>query len=129
LTKAVSKGVIHVIDDEINIVSMASGALERDGYQVHSFTNTSIALDDIETTCRQMVSMIITDIRMPCHNGFEIARKTRAIVPEVPIIFMTVFEINLSEFNAVFPSLKGANLLQKPFHIDQLLEIVRKYES
>jgi CheY-like chemotaxis protein len=71
--------------------------------------------------------MVITDIRMPGHSGFEVARRTRTIIPDVPIIFMTAFEINSIEFGQLFPSLQVNDFLQKPFHVTRLLEVVQRY--
>ncbi|MDQ4012825.1 MAG: response regulator [Thermoproteota archaeon] len=93
------KGVIHVVDDERDIITVATVALEREGYTVHSFTNPKEALNDIEKRCKKKVSMLITDVRMPLHSGFEIARRTKDIVPDVPVVFMTAFEINSPEFD------------------------------
>jgi CheY-like chemotaxis protein len=67
---------------------------------------------------------------MPKHNGFEIARRTRAIIPDVPVIFMTAFEINPGEFDKVFPTLDGLNgFLKKPVTIQGLLKKVRQYDD
>jgi DNA-binding NtrC family response regulator len=109
------KGVIHVVDDERDIITVATAALEREGYTVHSFTNPKEALNDIEKRSKKKVSILITDVRMPLHSGFEIARRTKDIVPDVTVVFMTVFEINSPEFDRLFPSLQISDFLQKPF--------------
>lgn len=103
--------------------------LKSSGYDVHSFTKASEALEDIELKCRQHMSMIITDMRMPEYSGFEVARRARSVKPDVPVIFMTAFEINTSEFEKLFPSLKINEFLQKPFHMKKLLEVVRRYSD
>jgi FixJ family two-component response regulator len=123
------KGIIHLVDDDKEIVTISTKALTHNGYQVHAFTRPSEAIVDIETKCRTGVWMLITDLRMPEHSGFEIARRTREIVPDVPIVFMTGFEISTQEFDALFPSLHVNAFLQKPFQIDELLKVVKKYED
>jgi FixJ family two-component response regulator len=121
-----SDGIIHLVDDERDIVSAFTQVLERYGYSVHAFSNTDEALKDI-TTCGKKVSLLITDIRMPGHSGFEMARIARAAVPHVPVIFMTAFEVNSSEFDKVFPTLEGQNkFFQKPVHINELIETVQE---
>lgn len=120
-------GVIHIVDDEKDIVRVATMALEQAGYAVHSFSDSSEALADIELKCKKKVKMLITDIRMPGPNGFEVARRTRAVVPDVPVVFMTAFEVNASEFEKIFPSFKVSNFLQKPFRIERLLDVVKKH--
>jgi FixJ family two-component response regulator len=122
-----SSGVIHLVDDEADIVTVAKTVLESEGYAVHAFTNPEEALRDIEIKCRRRVGMLITDVRMPGHSGFEVARRTRAIVPDVPVVFMTAFEINSLEFGKVFPSLGVNEFVRKPFYTHQLLGLVRKY--
>jgi FixJ family two-component response regulator len=91
-------GVIHLIDDEQDIVTVAAAALQSNGYAVHSFSDPAKALEDMELKCREKVGMVITDIRMPGHSGFDIARRTRMIKHDVPVILMTAFEINPAEF-------------------------------
>jgi DNA-binding NtrC family response regulator len=123
---------IYVIDNEKDIVTFVTSALERNGYSVHSFTDSREALNDIVLNCsmnRKKVHMIITDIRMPEVNGFEIARRVRDINPDIPVVFMTAFEINSSEFHQVFPSLQVKEFLQKPFQIQKLIDTVKKYDS
>lgn len=119
--------VIHLIDDEPDIVSVAAAALQSNGYAVHSFSDPSKALEDIELKCRENVGLLITDIRMPGYSGFDIARRARMIVPDLPVVFMTAFEINQAEFEKMFPSLKVEEFLQKPFRTNRLLQIVRQY--
>ena len=127
-----NQDIIYVIDNEKDIVTFVTSALERNGYSVHSFTDSREALNDIVLNCsmnRKKVHMIITDIRMPEVNGFEIARRVRDINPDIPVVFMTAFEINSSEFHQVFPSLQVKEFLQKPFQIQKLIDTVKKYDS
>jgi DNA-binding NtrC family response regulator len=127
-----NQDIIYVIDNKKDIVTFVTSALERNGYSVHSFTDSREALNDIVLNCsmnRKKVHMIITDIRMPEVNGFEIARRVRDINPDIPVVFMTAFEINSSEFHQVFPSLQVKEFLQKPFQIQKLIDTVKKYES
>jgi DNA-binding NtrC family response regulator len=118
---------IHIVDDQSEIVNLVTSALERKGYPVNSFTDPSKALQDIEMNCRVKVSMLIADLQLACHIGFEIARRTRVNNPGVPIILMTPFEINSAEFFMIFPSVTVIEFLQKPFHVQRLLGLVKKY--
>ena len=120
------KGIIHLVDDDSDIVKVTTFALQKSGYVVHSFKDGLVALEDIELKCKDHVSMVITDMRMPGISGFELARRVRALKPDVPIILMTAFEINDIEFRQVFPSLRVDALLQKPFTIKALLQVVQQ---
>jgi DNA-binding NtrC family response regulator len=115
------------VDDDTDIVRIAATALLNDGYLVHSFSSPAKAMEDFDE-CNKKMSIVITDIRMPGHSGFDIARKARAVNPNIPIVFMTAFEIMPDELKTVFPSLQGVDTLQKPFSIVKLLDMVRKYQ-
>jgi len=43
-------------------------------------------------------------------------------------VFTTAFEIALSEFEKVFPSLHGVDTPKESFHISELLAVVKKYQ-
>jgi DNA-binding response OmpR family regulator len=79
--------------------------------------------------CGKKMSLIITDIRMPGHNGFDIAREARKLKADIPVVFMTSFEILPSEFGRLFPSLTGITLLKKPFPLKTLVETVKAIEQ
>jgi DNA-binding NtrC family response regulator len=118
--------IIHVVDDEKDIVAVVEQALRRQGYPVHAFSNSEEALKDI-LECREKMAILLTDMRMPGYSGFELARRARAIVPDIPVVMMTSFEIKESEFEKIFPSLKVTDFLQKPFDVKKLTDIIAKY--
>ena len=70
--------------------------------------------------------MILSDIRMPGMNGYEFVKKTKEIDKKVKTILMSAFEINDREFHNLLPDIKVDAFLQKPFHIQQLNEVVEK---
>ena len=72
-------------------------------------------------------ALVISDVRMPGMSGFDLAKKIRAINPDLPVVLMTAFEINNSEFSQTFPSTSVSELVAKPFTNTQLIGIVRKY--
>jgi CheY-like chemotaxis protein len=115
-----------VIDDDPDIVEVITSALRKNDYAVHSFKDGFSAIDDIAQKCRDQISMLITDMRMPGCSGFDVARKVRALKPDVPIILMTAFQINEIEFSQMFPSLKVDAFLQKPFTIKALLQAAKQ---
>ncbi len=45
----------------------------------------------------------------------RLARKVKAINPNVKVVLMTAFEIRGSEFSKVFPSTQVDGFVQKPF--------------
>ena len=70
--------------------------------------------------------IVISDIRMPGMNGYELIKKAKEIHKQVKVVLMSAFEINDKEFHNVLPDIKVDAFLQKPFHIQQLNEVIEK---
>lgn len=116
---------VMIVDDEPDIVAIMELALKNRGYSVSAFTSPGKAIEEIRDS--QEYALVISDIRMPGMNGFELARKVREARPDIPLVLMTAFEINKPEFAALFPSTTVSDLVKKPFSGAQLISIVRKY--
>jgi two-component SAPR family response regulator len=71
-------------------------------------------------------SLIISDIRMPEINGYELIRKAKEIKKQVKVVLMTAFEIDDREFCSFLPDIKVDGFLQKPFSISKLNDVITK---
>jgi DNA-binding NtrC family response regulator len=69
---------------------------------------------------------VVSDIKMPHRNGYEIFAAARRQQTELPVILMTGFgyDPNHSIVRASQEGLSG--VLFKPFKVEQLLEEIRK---
>jgi YesN/AraC family two-component response regulator len=56
--------------------------------------------------------MILSDIRMPGINGYELIKKAKEIDKQVKIVLMSAFEINEREFHNLLPDIKVDAFLQ-----------------
>jgi two-component SAPR family response regulator len=63
---------------------------------------------------------------MPGINGYELVKKTKDIDKQVKIVLMSAFEIHDKEFHNLLSDIKVDAFLQKPFHIQQLNEVIEK---
>jgi len=77
--------LILVVDDEEFILDTARQTLEDAGYRVITAQGGEKAIDVMERNGDQ-VEAIITDLRMPEMNGFDLIRRLRPQFPNVPII-------------------------------------------
>jgi DNA-binding NtrC family response regulator len=116
---------ILAVDDDSDIVSMVEQALQIHGFKVSAFTDPAMALEQFKVNCKDY-TMILSDIRMPGMNGYELIRKAKEIHKQVKVVLMSAFEINDKEFHNLLPDIKVDAFLQKPFHIQQLNDIVEK---
>ena len=117
--------LVLVVDDEYDIVNLIKQSLQTNGQKVSAFTDPVMALEDFKVNCKTC-SLILSDIRMPGINGYELIKKAKEIHKQVKIVLMSAFEINDREFHNVLPDIKVDAFLQKPFHIQQLNDIVER---
>jgi two-component system, cell cycle response regulator CpdR len=125
LGKKRSNTNILVVDDEQDIVNLIKQSLEPNGFQAYIFTEPSAALEHFISHSKDY-DIVISDIRMPGMNGYEFIRNVKENNPKVKVILMTAFEIDDKEFHNVLSDIKLDAFLQKPFHIQQLNEVIEK---
>ncbi len=114
---------ILIADDEDIIRQTIADVLTRLG------AITVMAADGIEATTMirsQHFDLVLSDIRMPHCNGYEVFRAVREANPACPVILITGFgyDPNHSIIRASKEGLAG--VLFKPFKVEQMLEEVRR---
>jgi CheY-like chemotaxis protein len=112
-----------IIDDEKDILAILKSGLEARGrFAVETFNSGEDALQAFAGHAQDHYDLVLTDIRMPKMNGFELYRKIREKNASIPIAFITAFEINEDEFSKVMPSIKVRDFIKKPIRIPDLAE-------
>jgi CheY-like chemotaxis protein len=112
-----------ILDDETDIVYIFRKSLELTGYGVFAFNDPKTALEHFKANADRY-GLIVTDVRMPNLTGIEFANEIRNLNSDIPIILMSAFAMKDLEIS---PSLKIAELLQKPVTTNQLKGVVSKY--
>ena len=114
---------ILIADDELNIRSTVGDVLTKYGGVCTECKDGYEAVCNLE---QNEYDLIISDIKMPYRNGYEIFAAARRRQEEVPVILMTGFGYD-PHHSIVRASQEGlSSVMFKPFKIDQLLEAVRK---
>lgn len=112
-----------VVDDEKDILSIIKRGLEsNNAFNVDIFQNADSALDSLFSHDENYYDLVLTDIRMPKTNGFELYRRAKERFPHIRVVFITAFEINREEFNKVIPSVDVLDFITKPVSITELTE-------
>jgi len=118
-----------VVDDDSDVLAVTRRSLELSGFNVHAFSDAIAALSHVEKNCKEC-TMLVSDIRMPQMNGFQLVRRIKELRPDMKIILMTAFEINKSELESVLPSTPVNDLIKKPFSPSHLAMIMKQiYEK
>lgn len=81
---------IMLVDDEASVLKVTEELLEAQGFRVQSFIHPDQALSALAANPQDW-DVLITDHNMPEMTGADLARATRKIRPEIPIILITGF--------------------------------------
>ena len=84
---------IVLVDDDRNILTSVAMALETEGFEVKSYSDSVQALHGLRTAPPDLV---VLDIKMPRLDGMELLSKLRER-SSVPIIFLTSKEDEIDE--------------------------------
>ena len=110
---------IALVDDDQNILTSVSMALEAEGYSVRTYTTGAEALRALTT---QPVDLAILDIKMPRMDGMELLNRLRR-QSQMPVIFLTSKD---EEIDEVLGFRMGADdYIKKPFSQRLLIERIR----
>src|SRR6187200_3628560 len=110
---------IALVDDDRNILTSVSIALEAEGYKVETYTDGASALDGL---LQRPPQLAIFDIKMPRMDGMELLRRLRQ-KSDMPVIFLTSKD---EEIDELFGLKMGADdFIRKPFSQRLLVERVK----
>lgn len=110
---------IALVDDDRNILTSISIALEAEGFSVDTYVDGSDALRGLT---QKPVDLVVLDIKMPRMDGMELLGKIRE-KSGVPVIFLTSKD---DEIDEVLGLRMGADdYIKKPFSQRLLIERIR----
>ena len=110
---------IALIDDDRNILTSVSMALEAEGFDVKTYMEGETAIKGLELN---PVDLVVSDIKMPRMDGMEVLAKIRE-KSAVPLIFLTSKD---DEIDQVLGLRMGADdYITKPFSQRLLIERIR----
>ena len=116
---------ILVADDEETIRGAIKMLLEQRGAYVEAHTDGSGAIETLESGGTPF-DLVISDVRMPDRNGYEVFRAAKTLADELPVILMTGFGYD-PHHSIVRSSQEGLEaFLFKPFQVSLLIEEVHK---
>lgn len=118
-----ASGIALVIDDEASVRTVLQRMLGNQGLGVITAPNGEDGLELFRAR-RAEIAVILLDLTMPGIDGEEVYRRVRELDRDVPIVMMTGF--SHQEASARCAALNVSALLQKPFRIEELLDVVRQ---
>jgi CheY-like chemotaxis protein len=119
---------VLVSDDEPAIRETLESLLTQKGAIVTMCSNGAETIEALER-CRAeggCYDLVLSDIKMPDRNGYEVYRTAKGINPNTPVILMTGFGYD-PHHCIVRASQEGLqSFLFKPFKASQLMEVINK---
>lgn len=112
---------ILIVDDDVDVRENIGDLLSTEFAKTQSFESPEGAL---KLLSKGEHYVVLTDLRMPDHDGLEFAQQIQSISANVPVILMTGYgEVSI----AVQAMKQGVyDFIEKPFDTDILIEILKR---
>jgi PAS domain S-box-containing protein len=114
---------ILLVEDEPNLRYLARQYLEKQGYKVIEAADGAVAMQ-IAVAHDKVIHLLLTDVIMPGMNGRELAQRICEIRPNVKVLYMSGYTEDVIGHDGTLEA--GVRLLQKPFNLRDLKNIVRE---
>lgn len=116
-------GKVWLIDDDAFILKWCSSVLDMYNIEHSCFSS---AEDALEQPWDNEVKFVLTDMRMSGMNGAELCERLREIaMPDVKFYVLTAQALPEERTKLLQMGFDG--ILMKPFHSNELLELLEKY--
>jgi CheY-like chemotaxis protein len=114
---------ILIVEDQLALLAVTGAFLADKGYVVSAVPTAAGALKLLET---RNIDVLLTDIVLPGEmNGFELARRARAINPDVKVIYCTgESELGPEQIGDAF-----GPLLTKPYTNGRLIALLEYVQT
>ena len=106
---------ILVVDDEPLVLDMVASYVDHIGFEV---VKASSGQEALELLRREPITILVTDIKMPGMDGFELMEMVRTEFPDIPIITMTGHGAAYTFTDVV--SAGATDYIPKPFSLDEM---------
>ena len=116
---------ILVVDDEKDIRLLFALFLKKEGYDVDFAEDGREALTKIKAS---RPDLVISDIRMPVSDGYDLLRNTTKLTPpKIPILFISGYAEG--QENTLTDNPNFAGYMTKPIRRQKFLDAVNKIKS
>ncbi|MEK6743886.1 MAG: sigma-54 dependent transcriptional regulator [Nitrospirota bacterium] len=112
---------ILVIEDKDSMRAMLKQTLEGEGYEVITAQDGA---EGIKKLSDERIGLVLTDLKLPKKDGFDVLKAVKQESPLLPVIVMTAYGTIETAVRAVK---EGAyDFLTKPFDTEHLLVLIKR---
>lgn len=116
---------ILVVDDEHDVADVIKMGLERRGFSVDVYYDPIKAVANFRPGD---YDLLISDIKMPKMNGFEMVFEMKKQDNNLQVIFLTGYVDLMKEVNKLFSKLDIREVIQKPIGIKELVDKISRLD-
>ena len=109
---------ILIAEDDTMVMSLLHRLLAEQGYQVRVAQH---GVEALRLAGQGPLDLLVTDVRMPMMDGWELSRRLRERWPALPVLFISGYDVELTGGG----TRRGPGaFLRKPFDPDELVRQV-----
>jgi DNA-binding NtrC family response regulator len=115
---------ILIVDDDLIVVKSCCRILESEGMEIR--TANTVEMGE-KILAEDIFDLLLTDIKMPGRDGFEMIQCAKTLRPDMPVLMMTGYLTS-----DIIDQSRGFgvdNYIAKPFTPTELLEAVQKSQT
>lgn len=116
---------VLIVDDDSMILETLQYLLLNEGYDAIIAKNGQEAIEKYKETNPAIVLM---DIKMPIMNGFDAFFKIKDLDKDARVILTSAYAIDDGDYQHA-KKLGLAGLLPKPFTIDKIVKMMKKFQD
>ncbi len=119
-------GQVLLIEDEPNIIEAIRFILSRDGWQVHTHSNGT---DAVQIVRDRSPDVVILDVMLPGRSGYDILRELRGdpAHANLPVLMLTAR--GQTKDRELAERAGASRFMTKPFSNSEVLDAVRALSS
>lgn len=114
------KDKILLVDDDISMFALLENEFELEGF---ALSHEADGLLGLERALKDQPSLVVLDVQLPGLGGFEVCRRLRSAMPNLPVILLTSRD---EESDKLVGFERGADdYVTKPFSVRELIARVQ----
>lgn len=111
-----NKGMILLVEDDVNLGFVVQDTLKMNGYKVHLATDGKAGLKQFN---ENQYDLLLLDVMLPHKDGFTLAEDIRKTNAQVPIVFLTAKSMTEDKIKGLKTG--ADDYITKPFSSEELL--------
>lgn len=112
-----------IADDDQDLRELLAEVLTLEGYQVATAAN---GLEALAQVTAHRPDLVISDVRMPICDGYELARRLSLLSPPVRLLLISGYA-GSDDLQALLQEPERVRFLPKPLNAEKLLAAVRRF--